>query len=59
MSTKNLLQACTCVLEPCVNLHEEKIQEMVVDALSEELKKENKSTTGMFVHSFDDFFRME
>ena len=31
-----------------------KIQEVVVDALNEELKKKNKSTAGTFVHSFDD-----
>ena len=36
-----------------MNFHEEKIQEMMVDALNEELKKKNKSTAGTFVHSFD------
>ena len=31
-----------------------KIQEMMVNALNEELKKKNNSTAGTFVHSFDD-----
>ena len=32
----------------------QKNQEMMFDALNEELKKKNKSTTGTFVRSFDD-----